>query len=110
MHRKTTVLKSLFNERPMNVAKFLRAPTLKNINERRLRENEVFPTLMRNFLFFSFLTANFSKTTLRKLLIFCQGTFIILYFVKTWVKRSKSIRPCVPLSDKSGQGTLTVSY
>ena len=36
------------------------------------------------------LTISFSKTTLRKMLTFCQGTFLIMIFVKSWQRWVKT--------------------
>ena len=52
------------------------------------------------------LTENFSKTTLRKLLIFCQRTFLIKIFVKT-DKEGLKFEPQFLVGD---QGTLMKTY
>ena len=52
------------------------------------------------------LTANLSKTTLRELRRFFQGTFLIMIFVKRWLRPVKN----EPHSDWSGNGTLNFIF
>ena len=46
------------------------------------------------------LTRKFSQTTLRKLLIFCQGKFLTMIFVKNWTT----------FSDRSDHGALNFTF